>query len=61
MYVLRSRVITVIGNPGCINYYQEFALNLWRQLDGTVAVCGISHAGHVFHDNLERETFGVIS
>ncbi|GAV05776.1 hypothetical protein RvY_15854 [Ramazzottius varieornatus] len=53
----KRMLLLIPGNPGCINYYQEFALALWRSLGGTVPVWGISHAGHVFHDKLKQETF----
>ncbi|OQV15384.1 Atrial natriuretic peptide receptor 1 [Hypsibius exemplaris] len=54
-----NRLILIIpGNPGCVEFYQEFALALWKELGCKTPIWGISHAGHIFHEHLSKETFG---
>lgn len=40
-------ILVIPGNPGIIDYYDEFMESLYKSLDCKVPVWGISHAGHV--------------
>ncbi|XP_064480282.1 lipid droplet-associated hydrolase-like isoform X2 [Ornithodoros turicata] len=39
-------LILIPGNPGIIDYYEEFLKEIYQAFGGAVHVCGISHAGH---------------
>lgn len=34
------------GNPGIIEYYEEFLQEIYDNFEGKLHVCGLSHAGH---------------
>uniref|UniRef100_A0A131Y1H3 Lipid droplet-associated hydrolase n=1 Tax=Ixodes ricinus TaxID=34613 RepID=A0A131Y1H3_IXORI len=34
------------GNPGIIEYYEEFLQEIYDNLEGKLHVCGLAHAGH---------------
>ncbi|XP_055339665.1 lipid droplet-associated hydrolase-like isoform X2 [Paramacrobiotus metropolitanus] len=55
----RRMILIVPGNPGSIQFYEEFAVRLWELLGASKAdaVWGVSHAGHVFHSSLTEEIF----
>lgn len=38
--------ILIPGNPGIIEYYEDFLLEIYDHFEGRVHVCGLSHAGH---------------
>uniref|UniRef100_A0A131YK98 Lipid droplet-associated hydrolase n=1 Tax=Rhipicephalus appendiculatus TaxID=34631 RepID=A0A131YK98_RHIAP len=39
-------LIFIPGNPGIIEYYEDFLAELYDHFDGRLHVCGLSHAGH---------------
>lgn len=39
-------VVLIPGNPGIIEYYEDFLLEIYNRFQGNIHVCGISHAGH---------------
>lgn len=40
-------ILFIPGNPGAVEYYEEFVSALYEGLQRTVPIWGISHAGHV--------------
>ncbi|XP_077517913.1 lipid droplet-associated hydrolase-like [Amblyomma americanum] len=38
--------VLIPGNPGIIEYYEDFLVEIYDEFDGRVHVCGLSHAGH---------------
>lgn len=39
-------LVLIPGNPGIIEYYEDFLLEIYNRFEGRVHVCGVSHAGH---------------
>ncbi|XP_060586139.1 lipid droplet-associated hydrolase-like [Ruditapes philippinarum] len=43
----KSMFLVVPGNPGVVEFYDDFMSHLYTSCGGTVPVWGVSHAGHV--------------
>ncbi|XP_077552196.1 lipid droplet-associated hydrolase-like [Haemaphysalis longicornis] len=39
-------LIMIPGNPGIIEYYEDFLSEIYNHFQGSIHVCGVSHAGH---------------
>ncbi|XP_070391884.1 lipid droplet-associated hydrolase-like isoform X3 [Dermacentor albipictus] len=39
-------LICIPGNPGIVEYYEDFLTEVYDHFDGRLHVCGLSHAGH---------------
>ncbi|XP_043204651.1 lipid droplet-associated hydrolase-like isoform X1 [Amphibalanus amphitrite] len=44
-------VLVIPGNPGLIEYYDQFMSTLFEELGGKIPVWGISHGGHSLPEN----------
>ena len=53
--ITHSRVLLLPGNPGIVEYYQEFAQGLWGEMGGECEVLCLGLLGHSAQRNLLQD------